>query len=501
MKKYIFALFILISFLSFSSSCKKFLDREPISTPTDASFWKNEADATSALAGAYSLLRASLTETMAFYSYGDLPTDEFVSTLPGQDYGDVGRINWGLSFDATQWNTSRVMNRLRRFDNFYKGINDINRCLKFIPQIPLSAFTSANPVYARNKLIGEAYFLRAFNYFYMSRIWGDVPLVLQAEDDITTAVNMPRVSQEEVLNQVIKDLETAIPMLQWGYSVATERAVRANRGSAYALLAHLYAWKGDNSSYTKTAEYADSVIQKGGYSFVNRNSYLTIFKGQSSEGIFEISANANNEGSGSISIAFNTLKTPYLLTRKGNASFRLQVSTVKALFPDSTDLRVKNGFAFYNTTDPICIKYSNIIYTSTNTLGQLTFPLALNNIIVFRYSDIVLLRAEALAATGMFSEARTLLNSVRSQANATPFTGPDTKLLETIFDERGRELFIEGHRFYDLVRLGRRGILKFGSNRMNQADFSLGKYYWPIDPVLINFNPLLVQTPFWKDKL
>ena len=500
MKKIVFASFILTGIFC-STSCKKFLEREPVSIPTDANFWKNEADANSGLAGAYSLLRASLNETMAYYSYGDLPTDEFVTTLPGEDYGDVGRINWGISFDVTQWNTSRVMNRLRRFDNFYKTINQANRCLKFIPTIPLSEFTSGSSEAVRNKLLGEAYFIRAFNYFYMARIWGDVPIVLEAEDDIAASKNYPRSPQEEVLKQAISDLETAIPFLQWGYISATDRGVRANRGSAYALLAHIYAWKGDNISYTKTAEYADSVIKQGGYSFVNRNSYLTIYKGQSSESIFEIAQNAKNEGSGSISIAFNTLKTPYLLTRTGNANFRLEVATVKALFPDSNDLRVKNGFAFFNTTDPICIKYSNIIYTSTNTLGQPTSPLALNNIIIFRYSDMILLRAEALAVTGQFTEARTLLNSIRAQANAIPYTGTDAKLLETIFDERGRELFIEGHRFYDLVRLGRKGILKFGGVRMDLNDFNLGKYYWPIDPVLMNFNRLLVQTPFWKDKL
>jgi hypothetical protein len=500
MKRYNFFI-ILITGCSFFSSCSKFLDRAPVSLPTDANFWKNEADAKAALAGAYSLLRVSHYESMAYYAYGDAPTDQFVTTLPGEDMGDVGRINWGITFDVTQWNTSRVMNRLRRFDNFYKTNDQINRCLKFIPNIPLEKFTSADKEAARNMLIGEALFLRAYNYFFMARIWGDVPLVLEAEDDIAASKNYPRSPQADVLNQVVKDLQAAIPRLRWGYAVAIDRAVKANRGAAYALLAHVYAWKGDNVSYAKSAEYADSVIKKGGYSFVNRNSYLNIFKGQSSEGIFEISSNARNEASGSISIAFRTLKTPYLLTRTGNAEYRLEVGTVRSLFPDTNDLRVKNGFAFFNTTDPISIKYSNIIYTSTNALGQPISPLSLNNIIIFRYSDIVLLRAEALVATGMYGEARTLLNSVRSQANATPFTGADNKLFEAVMDERARELFIEGHRFYDLVRLGRKGILKFGGTRMSDAEFNNGKYYWPIDPVLINFNRLLVQTPYWRDKL
>ncbi len=482
-------------------SCSKFLDREPISTPTDEKFWANESHAVSGVAGAYSLLRFSLNESMAYYSYGDLPTDEFVNNLPGEDFGDVGRINWGLTFAVTQWNVSRVMNRLRRFDNFYKTISQVNRCLKFIPGIPLEKFTSADQQAAKNRLIGEAYFLRAFNYFYMARIWGDVPLILDVEENISNSQNFSRSPQTVILDQCIKDLEAAIPLLNWGYEVTTERAVRANRGSAFALLAHLYAWKGDDESYKKSAVAADSVLINGGYSFVNRNNYLSIFKGQSSEGIFEIAQNARNEGSGSIFISFRTLKAPYLLTRTGTAEFRLDVPGVKAIFPDSSDLRVKNGFAFFNTTDPNCIKYSNIIYTSTNAVGQPASPLAQNNIIIFRYSDILLLKAEALAATGRFVQAREILHIIQAQSNASMFNGPDAKLFESIIDERARELFIEGHRFYDLVRLGRKGILKFGEARMNQADFNQGKYYWPLDPVLLNQNPLLNQTPFWADKL
>jgi starch-binding outer membrane protein, SusD/RagB family len=504
MKKNVFYLLIITAF--FSASCKKFLDREPLSQSTDANFWKNEKEANSGIAGGYTLIRNSLNEAsgMAHYAYGDLPSGEFITGLSNADFAAVSQMNLQLPLSISD--LTRNLIRLRRWDNFYKAIDQANRCIKFIPTIPLDQYTSSNPLSVQQRLVGEAYFMRAFNYFYMARIWGDVPLVLETTPDPTQAEDLPRTSQSEILSQCIKDIQTAIPALTWNYPVAADRAVRANRGAAYALLAHIYAWQGD---YEKSASAADSVILKGGYSYVDRSSslnYLSIYKGKSSEGIFEIAQSATNEGTAQ-GIALNTLKAPYLSTNTGNSVYPLDKETLYKLFTDSgkVDLRAKNAFAFLGTADPICIKYANVTYTSTNSAGQPTSPIFLNNIVIFRYSDIKLLRAEALAASNNNTEARNILNEIRSKAGLANYAGTDANLFEAIIDERGRELFLEGHRFYDLVRLAKKtGVLKFdasGSTRMSAAQFQQGKYYWPVEPYLIYINPKLVQTPYWADKM
>jgi hypothetical protein len=507
-------LFCILAFI-FLSSCKKFLEKRPINQATDSNFWTNEAEANNGVAGAYAMLRTAMNEMgFAHYYYGDFPTDEFLVPPAGEDYQQINRIEWNFFVATTELH--RAMIRLRRWDNFYRAVDQSNRCLEFIGKIPLDKFTSTNKTEAKNALLGEAYFIRAFTYFYMSRIWGDVPLSTEFIADAAKAVNLPRTQQTLVLNQCIKDLETAIGLMTWKPNFTTSRAIRVSRGAAYALLAHIYAWKGD---YAKVIPAADSVIAKGGYTYVNRANqatYLSMFKGNSTEGIFEISQNANNEGSaigtayGTIinNVAGRTLKSPYLATNTGNSYFPLDRTTLSTLFPDnadSNDYRRKNGFAFWGTTDPITIKYSSgVIYSGTNN----TSPLSLHNIVVFRLADIALLKAEALAATSDFGGARTILNQIRTLSNVSPYTGADNTLFAAVIDERTRELFLEGHHFYDLVRLGRKtngADLRFngssGAARMDNAQFQQGKYYWPVDPITIISNPLVTQTPYWADKM
>jgi len=503
----------LVSMLVIVTSCKKsFSERVPINAPTDANFWQNENEALSAVAGSYAQLRIAMNEMgMAHYYYGDTQTDEFVARTNGEDYPAITQMNWQTFVAPSE--TFRGLIRLRRWDNFYRAIDQMNRCIEFIEPIPLANFTSTDKQAAKNQLIGENYFLRAFTYFYMSRIWGDVPLVIVSEKDAAVADNRSRNPQSEVLDQCIKDLQMAISLMPYQTAPTATRPIRANRGTAYALLAHIYAWRGE---YDKVVPAADSVILRGGYTHVSRAttaSYLSMFRGNSSEGIFEISQNANNEGAnvsnayGAIinNIAGRTLKAPYLQTLVGTALFTLDAGTLSTLFPnnaDSVDLRRRNGFDFWGTTDPICIKYSNILYTGPNN----TAPLSLNNIIVFRLADIKLLKAEALVVAGNIAGARTIVDEIRALAGLTGTTAPDANFFETVIQERGRELFLEGHRFYDLVRLARRtNIMRFNGtgtiNRMDITQFNQGKYYWPIDPILISLNPRLAQTPFWADKM
>ena len=484
------------------SSCKKFLDQDPYSQATDQTTWKTEADANASVAACYSLIRSAFNAAITYYTYGDLIADEFTGIAGGDGaYRDVMNVNWGIGIPAANTNDPRL--KLRLYTNFYAAIAQSNRCLYFINNMPVSVFagnTDAAKQATRNKYLGEAYFTRAFTYFYIARVWGDVPLVTEYNSDASTAEQVARSPQADVLKQAIADANQAITYLNWKDDASSDRVVRGDKGAAYALLAHIYAWMGDYDNCNKAC---DEVINKGGY---EPTGYMNIFKGQSSEGIFEIAQNASAESNNAkdvYTIAGVTLMPPYISNNATQPAWQLdKINIDSVLFRDTNDVRLK-AFVLVNsgtTTVYECIKYANIQNVNNNT----SYQIALNNIIVFRLSDIQLLKAEALAAKPAPDEAGALaiVNDLRAHRGITdPITGVSgNDLLNTIADERGRELFLEGHRTFDLIRTERlTGKPQFPY--ITHAEFVGGKYYWPVDPTLFLTNANLKQTTFWVGKV
>lgn len=478
---------MLTSLLYVASSCSKFLDIEPVSSATDENFWKTQADANDATASIYALLRKALNQASgtAFYAYGDLLTDEFTSSSD-QDFAPI--INMQLNTPVPAGESFRPMYPLRRYDIFYQVIDQANRVIQKLPEMDESLFDDLS---VRDYYIGEAYFMRAFAYFYMARVWGTVPIITESVAPIN-AVNLAVSRESDVLDQSQADLTKALTLLKWENIDKNDFAVRGSMGAAHALQAHLSAWRGE---YPDCIQAAESVLESGLYSFVGRDSigYRSIYQGKSNEGIFEISQNGVNEGSRN-GIGYYTLAGPYyrILT---DPFFRISQDYIKNLFKDIKDKRFKSVFDVeYNSNYALCTKYANVRYSSTTSNANAVFK---NNMVIFRYSDIKLLLAEAMAAIGNNGAAETILNEIRTQAGLSAYD-KEEPLIQAIFNERARELFLEGHRYYDLVRLYKHfGVFKFPEGKMNQSQFNAKKYFWPFDQSLLDANPMLNQTPFW----
>ena len=484
--------------------CKKFLDQNPYSQATDETTWKTEADANASVAASYSLIRSAFNAAITYYTYGDLVSDEFTGIVGGDGaYNDVFNGNWGISIPSANTYDPRL--KLRLYTNFYAAIAQSNRCLYFINNMPVSVFTGSTETArqaSKNKYLGEAYFTRAFNYFYIVRVWGDVPLVTAYNTDASTEPQVPRSPQQQVLQQAIADANKAIEYLDWKDNGSADAAVRADKGAAYALLAHIYAWMGDYDNCNKAC---DAVIGSGQYSLVPAGNYMALFKGQSSESIFEIAQNALIESVNAkdvYTITGVTLTPPYLSNGAVQPVWQLGIGLVNYLYPDPNDVRFSKAMATVSSgsvTAYESIKWANI----QNVNNSVAYQVALNNILVFRLADIQLLKAEALAARPAPDEAGALalVNQLRTTRGTTPITGVSGKdLLYAIADERGRELFLEGHRTYDLIRLERlTGEQQFPF--ITHADFLAGKYYWPVDPTLFLTNANLKQTAYWVGKV
>jgi hypothetical protein len=481
------------------TSCKKFLDQSPISTPTDATTWQSDGDANTGVAACYSLIRGAFNASIGYYAYGDLASGEF-SSSDQPDFQKVIDFNLGAGVASTA--TDNPLLKLRLWTPFYTAVAQSNRALFFISAMPTSVFTGtsdAERITRKNKYLGEAYFTRAFCYFTMAKVWGDVPLVLE-NTDATASQQYARSPKADVLKQAIVDVNLAIKYLDWKDNGSSDRTVRADKGAAYALLAHIDAWLGD---YAGCNTACDAVINSGSYTLMPAASFMDIYKGQSQESIFEISQNTLAESYNAFvyySLASQTLTSPYLNSTV--PVWHVNNSLVTSLYTDTADVRFKKGFisvvngatSFYE-----CIKYTNIQNVNNNP----TLKVALNNIVIFRLADIELLKAEALSAgpAADYNTALSLINGVRQQRNAKPITGLNgPAVIQAVADERGRELFLEGHRTFDLIRLER--VTKEQQfDNVSAGEFAAGKTYWPIDPNLFLNNSKLIQTAFWIGKV
>lgn len=495
--KYILIYITAIGLLA--SSCKKFLDQSPISTPTDATTWQSDGDANTAVAACYSLIRGAFNSSIGYYAYGDLISGEFTSS-DNTWFQNVLTFNWGAAVASTA--VDNPLLKLRLFTPYYTAVAQSNRCLSFISAMPNSAFngtTDADQLARKNKYLGEAYFTRAFCYFTMCRVWGDVPLVLE-NTDATVSQQYVRSPQATVLKQAIADVNKAIQYLGWKDNSSSDRIVRADKGAAYALLAHIDAWMGD---YAGCNTACDAVINSGSYTLMTASNFMDIYKGQSQESIFEIAQNTLSEASNAyLSLASQTLSSPYISLT--TPSWKLDNSAVTQLYTDTNDVRFKKGFISISSGNASlyeCIKYTNIQNVNNNP----AYKVSLNNIVIFRLADIKLLKAEALCGRPApdYGTALSLVNAIRSNRNAAPLTGLNSvAITQAVLDERGRELFLEGHRTFDLIRFGRlMGGVSLFNNGISTADFLAGKYYWPVDPTLFITNSRLTQTAFWVGRV
>lgn len=496
--KYILPALMTVWLLFVGSSCNKVLELESKNVPSSGKFWKTDKDALAGLLGGYSLLRDALTDENRYYVYGDVPANTYEITY-SSDYA-IHQLRDG-SFDGSYYG---YLENLQDWTKFYKAIAQTNLLIKKIPDIPESSFKSGFKSY----YLGESYFLRAFNYFYISRVWGDVPLVLDAVEDVAEAKNYGREKQEIVLKQALADLDKAVEMLPQTPVTTNERGIRATKASALALKAHIYAWM---KNYIKCEEVTRDLVGNPasfGLAFITDSAaYSKMTIGKSTEAIFEININYEQSESSWKGLGDRTLWTPFLVTREpqkqDDAPWRVHPGTKDYLFWEANDLREKI-WMYYDAPLKMTMlkKYANVIYKDAERQKD---PYFSNNMLIFRLSDIILLRAEALYKIDREGDARTLLNMTRNRAgigDVDPTLVGEDFFFE-VFWERGRELYGEGQFFWDLLRTDIaydwfNGIFK---NSTHPGSTNYGRNYWPIPRKLFKDNTLMKQTPYWNGRL
>lgn len=504
------------------SSCNKQLNDGPINSTYGEKFWKSEKSVQQATLAMYGQLRSCLRfapgENLgepAHFVFGDLVAGVF---LPAS--ADVF-LNYGLRAQPTAsskaWNFSYVPygeSAVHDWSRFYQLIAQANLIMKQVPEMPLELFSSEA---MRDRYVAEALFMRAYAYFYMIRVWGDPVYVSDTYDDVDYG-NIPpiaRSAENIVIDRCLADLEKAATTLAYTGGDPAQ-VTKASKGSVYALMAHMAAWKKD---FDKTDEYCKKVINEGGYSLENISTYNNIWKGMSSrENIWEVAMqyNANDPnflaGNAWAEATFNGfahfLKGAIIDNRRVSCWIAPAGGLFdRELFDTAKDARYRKIASYQlaiggDQAGYMLTKYTNFIYQSPDAKRN---PYINNNMVLLRLSDIILLDAEALAYKGNLAGAAALVKQTEDRAGITNYqtvTRADD-MIDEVIRERGRELIGEGTWYYDLIRTEEKlgWLVKIGypSNRVTPAAKG---YYWPLNmTTLFPLNNLLTQNPYWSANL
>jgi starch-binding outer membrane protein, SusD/RagB family len=285
----------------------------------------------------------------------------------------------------------------------------------------------------RDQLLGEAYFLRAFSYFYLVNLYGEVPLVLAT--DYTKSANVPRSAVDDVYQQMIEDLQHAQDLLQDAYVTTPEfpaARVRVNRLAVKALLARIYLYSG---RWTDAAAAATEVIQSGIYQL--ETDLAQTFRYNSREAILQFMPvqDAFNTAEGGLFVPVNP---------NGRPAYTLCDSILKYMEP--ADKRK----AWVRTVTVSGKQYNSPYKYKLNTAT----PREEYNM-VLRLAEQYCIRAEARAMLDQLPDAVNDLNTIRKRAGLPNLANitTQTQAIAAVEQERRIELFAEwGHRWFDLKR-------------------------------------------------
>lgn len=475
MKKYIL---IITTVVFMISSCDEFLTLQPDYLINENNFYQNADDFETALIGNYSTLQGLHNTSILYLT--ELTTDnaEIQWSSPTVSETECDELNLTSTNDFVNsvWNS--CFTTISRCNNILSRINDIE----------LSETL-------KSQYQGEALFLRAYCYFYMVRLFGDLPIVEQAfrSPNEIVAFDMSRKPISEVYQLIVNDLETATDYLE---GITGLSKSRASVGAAKTLLGKVYLTQ---KEYDLAATSLKDVIDMDSYSL--ETNYKTLFTNNNdelSESIFEIKYLSGNVGEGN---SFSSVFTP---PRFDMAIFPGNMQGSGRIVPTED---VANAYEPGDLRRSVSIADSVLLIDGTyaeNIYGLKFVDFTVGvvgdggiNFTSLRYADVLLMYAEALNETTKTTEAHSYLNMVRTRAGLASLEGlSKSDFTLALEKERRVEFLCEGQRWFDLVRTGRaKTVLNqyFDDKGLN---FSVEDYelLMPIPQGEIDIDPNLEQN-------
>lgn len=482
------------------TSCDNYLDLRPENGIIREEFWKTKEDIQAAVIGIYQSMLNSppdvndLTLTQYLFMYGELRGDMILAgPNVTEDERDIMNTNIIPSNELTSWAA------------FYRTINYCNTVIALAPGVKDLDVTLTQT--QLNNYLSEALAIRAYLYFTLARTFKDVPLKLEPTLSDKDNYQIPVSSQEQIFAQVIADLKLADQYAVESYGDNASNKGRITTYTINAMLADVYLWTEKyQEAYDATTKLTNSnkfaLIEASASTWFNR----VFAEGNSTESVFEFQYTTSN-------------LPPFYSIFLQRPEFRAGAKVMEDVFGIDFD-------------DPVNVKDIRGDYASlVGATGEIYKFIGLNSDerkalqdsdthwFVYRYADVLLMQAEALARLERGQEALDIITDIRLKRKALPQTAQDVSaadeegIIDYILAERARELAFEGKRWYDVLRIARHNNyarleilldLAVATAPANQQQSIIAKlkdhnsHYLPINTYELYTNKALVQNPFYK---
>ncbi len=476
--------------LMINVSCEKWMELIPPQGLIREEFWKTKEDVQAVLMGAYETF-AGMDANL--FKYGEIRSDMVT--------GDYNQ-NWREQQVAE--GNIYPENWMCDWANFYKVINYCNEVIKNAPLVQDLDDTFSD--YILQGYLSEAYFLRSLSYFYLVRLFKDVPYITEPTETDDADFYQAKIDGEEILGYLLTDLEEYRKYATIdGYPTLEELKGRATKAAIDALMADIALWQFD---YESTLKYIARVESNPVYVLMPGDKWFEIFyPGNSLESIFEFQFNES----------LNQRNGMYGTTQRNSYQYDPSQKAIEMFAKEFTRELVRGedvSIKKYGENDFIIWKYVGRAPDGETTRSGSDQSSC--NWVVYRLADLKLMKAEALSQMGLFTEALDLINEIRFRADVPPIALPNSQASyeDAIMEERALELAFEGKRWFDLMRMGRRNdyarksklieiiIQNVPSTQKRILATKLTNplgWYYPIYYQEIERNRNLVQNPYYDN--
>jgi tetratricopeptide (TPR) repeat protein len=482
--------FVLVIFACTQCS-NDFLDKAPLDTINTSNYPTNAEELITLVNGAYQPMQRPKLYNMRMWTSDIMAGNSIVGAGGGSD----GIETQDMSNFVTTTDNAGVLDIWR---GPWPGILMSNIVIKVAPDLAIDQNI-------KNRSLGEAHFLRAHYYFLLVRYFGDLPLITtpQSSDDDLFPV---RVSKDLIYQQIIADLEKAAELLPNKNEYSGNDIGRANKGAALGELAEVHLTLGN---WQKVVDLTTQVESLGFNLNLNYADNFNPATENSRESLFEV----QYESDGGYSFWSDENQASWTSTFMGprgsnfvGGAYGWNQPTQEFIDSYESNDNRKNVTVLYEGAPSFDGKTYSASYSLTGyNVRKFLIPLSVSpaydnsplNFPVIRFSNILLMKAEALNELGQTAQAEAPLNRVRKRAGladvATALT--QVEFREAVLRERRMELAFEGQRWFDLIRVNKGQYGLDFLHSIGKTNATQKHLLFPIPQIEIDRNPKLTQNP------